>query len=216
MSHLKRQKVPKNWPSKRKGTKYVVKPNFNTKGGLPVLIVLRNVLEVAQNRKEVKKAIKAKHILVNNKPVRDEKNSVLLFDTITIVPSKKSYRIVLSEKGKFAVEEIKESDANKKVTKVTDKKTLKGKKVQLNFSDGKNLLSDAKCEVNDSILINFKEKKVEKCLPLQEKAKVIVFEGKHAGEKGVINKVKKEMKMIEMKVGDHDTNVLIKQVMVVE
>ncbi|MEK6757641.1 MAG: S4 domain-containing protein [Nanoarchaeota archaeon] len=216
MTHLKRQIVPKSWPLTRKGTKYVVTPNFNLKGGLPMLIILRNILGVARTRKEVKQAIQLKKILINNKPATDEKNNVLLFDTLTIIPSKKNYRVILNEKGMFNVEEIKESEINHKIAKIADKKILKGKKIQLNFSDGRNLLSDMKCKVNDSALINFKNKKVEKCLPLQEKANVLVFEGKHAGKKGTINKVHKEMKMVEMKVGNSNTNVLIKQIIVIE
>ena len=82
--HLKRQKVPKNWPIPRKGTAYVVRPNFE---GIPILVILRDMLKVVQNRKEAKKAIHQKQILMNNKPVTDEKNSMLLFDTISIVPS---------------------------------------------------------------------------------------------------------------------------------
>ena len=124
MAHLKRHKTPKNWPIARKGTTFVVRPNFSIEKGLPILIILRDLLKVAQNRKEVKKAIHQKNILVNNKIARDEKNGLVLFDTITLVPSKKHYHLTLSDKGKLALEEIKESESNKKVSKVINKKTL--------------------------------------------------------------------------------------------
>ena len=39
------------------------------------------------------------------------------------------------------------------------------------------------------LLLILKNRKIEKCLPLKEKANVIVFEGKHAGEKGSIEKL---------------------------
>ena len=212
MSHMKRHEVPKNWPIPRKGTAFVVKP---LSGKVPVLIVLRNFLKIAQNRKEVKRAIHLKEILVNNKPVVDEKKGLELLDTITIVPAKKSYRLELSGKGKFEINEIKESEANNKIAKIVDKKTIKGKKTQLNLSDGMNFLSEVKCKVNDSVLINFKEKKIEKCLPMNEKAKVIVFAGKHAGKKGTIDKIKEERKMAKLNSDGKEINVLIKQLMVV-
>jgi len=41
--HLKRQQAPKNWPIFRKGTKYVVRPKFDTQKGIPLLIVLRDL-----------------------------------------------------------------------------------------------------------------------------------------------------------------------------
>ena len=84
----------------------------------------------------------------------------------------------------------------------------------MNLSDGRNFLSDLKCSVNDSVLINLLEKKLEKCIPLKEKSKVLVFEGKHAGEKGVIDKLKD--KTAEIKMEDGTVDILIKQLMMVE
>ena len=216
MSHLKIQKIPKNWPVKRKGSAYVVRPNSNLQNGMPILVILRDILGIANKRKEVKKAIHSKHILLNWKVVIDEKNSATLFDVITVIPSKKSYRIELSEKGKMQVNEIKESEANKKVSKIINKKTLKGKKTQINLSDGRNFISDIKGKVNDSVLINLKDKKIEKCLALEEKKKIIVFSGKHAGEKGVINKIDSENKLVEVDIEGKNVNILNEQLMVVE
>ena len=215
MTYLKRQKVSKKWPIPRKGTKYVVRAE-NLKNGIPILVVLRDILEIAQNRREIKKAVNLRHILINTKPVIDERKSVSLFDTITIVPSKKNYRVELAKTGKFKIEEIKENEAGKKISKITDKKILKGKKTQLNLIDGKNFLSDIKCKVNDSVLINFKDKKVEKCLSLKENANAIVFDGKHAGKSGIIKAIKVEKKMAEIEIDKKPVNVLIKQFMVVE
>ncbi len=214
MAYLKRQKVPKNWPIGRKGTTYVVNPGFNPTKGIPILVILRDLLGVAANRREAKRIIHAKQVLLNNKPVQDDKHNVLLLDCISIVPSNKFYRVALSDKGKFKLEEIKAEEAGRKISKVINKKTLRGKKTQLNLSDGRNFLSDLKCKVNDSVLINLLEKKLEKCVPLQEKAKVLVFEGKHAGEKGTIDKLKD--KTAEIKMEDGTVDILIKQLMVVE
>jgi small subunit ribosomal protein S4e len=214
MSHLKRQKVPRNWPIRRKGTTYVVKPNFNIGKGMPVLVILRDILKVAQTRKDVKKIIHVGQVLLNNKPVRDEKNTVLLFDILSITPTNKSYIMDLSNKGKFEVKEIGTNDAGKKVAKIINKKVVKGKKTQLNLSDGRNYLSEVKCNVKDSVLINLLENKIEAIIPLKEKANAIVLEGKHAGERGVINKIKN--KTAEVKVGDKPVEILIKQLMVIQ
>ena len=93
---------------------------------------------------------------------------------------------------------------------------LKGKKTQLNLSDGKNFLSDIKCNVNDSVLINLKDKKIEKCIPLKEKAKIIIIGGKHAGETGIINNIDSKGKNTESTIDKKKVNVLIKQLMVIE
>jgi small subunit ribosomal protein S4e len=216
MTHLKRQQVPKKWPIERKGSVYVVNSNFGVNEGVPVLIALRDMMKIAENRKEAKQTIHMRQILLNEKPVTDEKNNILLFDTLNILPMKKCYRLELSEKGKFYFEEIKESEAGKKIAKITNKKVLKGKKTQLNLSDGRNFISDMKCNMNDSVAINLKEGKIEKCLPLKENAKVIIFAGKHCGEKGEIVNLNLEEKTAKINSDGKEENILIKQLMVVE
>ena len=214
--HLKRQKVPKNWPIPRKGTTYVVRPSFSLNKGIPILIILRDILKLAQNRKEVKKALISKQILLNDRVVKDEKHNALLFDVVKIIPLKKNYRIEIFENKKFGVKEIKEIESNSKIAKITNKKILKGGKTQLNLSDGNNFISKLKCKTNDSVIINFKKKGIEGCIPLKEKTKVIVFDGKHSGKKGVIHKIDTKNKITEIIVEKNKINVLIKQLMVVK
>jgi len=96
MGHLKRQNIPKNWPIARKGNTFAVKPL--SKKGIPLLIVLRDLLKIAQTREEVKTAIQKKHLLINNRVVKDEKIGMALFDTLSILPSKIYYRLELSKK----------------------------------------------------------------------------------------------------------------------
>ncbi len=216
MSYLKRQMVPKSWPIPRKGTAYVVSPYSGIEKGLPLLVVLRDVLGVAKNRKEAKKALKSKLILLNGKTVFEEKSLVGIFDTVSIVPSKKYYRLGLSDKGKFMIEEIKENESLQKVSKIINKKMIKNKKIQVNLMDGRNILSDIKAKVNDSVVFSFKENKVDKILQLKEGAKVLVFAGKHAGEKSAVSSIDNEKKMVEMKLDGKPTKVLIKQLIVVE
>jgi len=215
--HLKRQEVPKSWPIYRKGTKYVIRPDADLEAGIPLLVILRDMLNVAQNRKEAKRAIFLKQILVNSKTPKDEKKSVLLFDTISLIPAKKNYRVNLSERGKFELEEINENETGRKIAKVINKKILNGKRVQLNLHDGRNVISDMKCGINDSVLINFIEKKIEKCLPLKENSEAVVFAGKHSGKRGDIKILDREKKIVELETNDKEKiNVLLKQIIVVE
>lgn len=207
--------APKSWPIFRKGTKYVVRPSIDVNRGVPILVVLRDLLKIVQNRKEAKRAIHMKQILLNNKPVNDEKTGVLLFDTITLVPSKKNYRLKLSKNKKVELEEIAEKDSNYKVAKVVGKKVLKKKRIQLNLNDGKNFISDVKCNINDSVLINFKDKKIEKCLPFTENSRIFVFAGKHAGEEGLVKKIDIENKIVQLDIKGKPLNALIKQLIVV-
>lgn len=214
--HLKREKVSKNWPIPRKGTKYVVRPRGNLKREIPILIVLRDMLKITQDRKETKKVLNSKFILLNNKIIKDDRRGVGLFDVINIVPEKKYYQVILTKEKKFDIEPIKEDESKYKISKIIGKKTLKGKKEQLNLSDGNNFVSNIKCRVNDSVLVNLKDKKIEKCLVLKEKAKVIIFSGKHFGERGFVENMDTKNKMAELNVNGKKMIILIKHIMVTE
>jgi len=212
-NHMKRESIPNNWPIPRKGTTFVVKKNSN---GIPVLVVLREMMGIAQNRKEVKMAIHKKDLMISNKLVNDEKKSLELFDVLTIIPVKKSYRLQLNNNGKYEVVEIKDKDATTKVSKIIGKKLLNGKKTQVSLMDGRNFLSEVKCRVNDSALIDLKKNEIKKVLELKEKANVLVFAGKHAGHKGKIKKIISEHKMAEIESKEGIFNALIKQIIVLE
>jgi small subunit ribosomal protein S4e len=220
--HLKRQESPKNWPIERKGTTYLVRPNYSIDQGVPILIVIRDMLKFAKDRREVKKALNSKQILLDHRVVFDDRDNALLFDIITIIPPKdsnlpeKNYRVIIGKNKKFELKEIHIQEAGHKVSKVINKTTLKGKKVQINLSDGRNFLSDLKCKTNDSVLINLKNKKLEKCIPMKKDSKAIVFAGKHAGEEGVIKEIDEEKNMVKLESNGETTNILIKQIMVLE
>ena len=214
--HLKRHEVPKKWPIARKGSVYIARPNSNLNGGIPLLVVLRDILKIAQTKKEVKEAIHSKNILVNAKRASDEKQAILLFDTVTNIPAKKNYRLEIAENGKFYMKEISEKESWKKIAKILDKKVQKKKKMQINLSDGRNFISDMKCGINDSILIDLKNKNAEKCIPLAENTNAVVFEGKHTGKFGKIKKINAGHKTAEIDVRGKSVNVLLKQIIVTE
>ena len=187
--YVKRETVSKTWPIPRKGTKYIVAPSHNKQSGIPLLVVMRDVLKLVDKRKELKQVLLEGKILVNNKIVKEENYSLALFDTISIQIMKAYYRVELSSNGKIHLHEIKESDANHKISKVTGKKILKKNLIQLNLDDGRNLISKEKINVSDSVLINFKDKKIDQVIPIKEKAKIVVIGGKHLGKSGIVEKI---------------------------
>ena len=214
--HLKRQKIPKNWPAYRKGTKYVAKPSSDTKRGVSTLMILRDMLKIVKNKKEAKRTLYLKKILLNERPVMDEKQSAVLFDVIKIDPLDKCYRLDLSDKGKIILTEIPKGESGKKIAKINNKTVLNGKKTQINLSDGRNFISDMSCKTNDSVVINFKDKKIEKCIPLKSDSEVIIFSGKHFGKRGIVKNIHKEKKMAEINSNGEIINVLIKQLMAIK
>jgi len=187
--HLKSLAAPATWVLKRKETKFIVRPNpgHNINYSLPLSLLLKK-LNVAQTQKEAKFALNKKNILVNGKARNDIKYPVTIFDIITIVPEKKNYIIIIDQKGKLVFKET--SDHSKKLTKLIGKVVLSGKKLQLNFEDGTNILSTNSKDlpnIGDGVLLKIPENKIEKVLPLKAGSTVYLIAG---SQKGKIAKLK--------------------------
>jgi small subunit ribosomal protein S4e len=205
--YMKRQTVNKSWPIARKGTKYLIVPSHEKKNGIPILIILRELLKIAGNRKEVKKILNQGLVSVNGKVIRKENLSILPFDLLKI--GEKDYELSFSNKGKFTVKETKRKE---RVLKVVDKRTIKKKKIQLNLLYGKNIITDKKVNVGESVVLD--EKKVVKVLPIEKGKSVVVFAGKYKGREGKIDKI--ENKIATISYEDKKINVPIKNVMVIK
>ncbi len=204
--HLKRNKVPKKWPVKRKGSKYVVRPNHNLRKGIPVLIILRDILELVENKKEVKTLINLGKIKVNNKEIKSEKHPLILFDILSL--KDRDFRLVLSGK-KYKIEEGR----GEKISKVIGKKILKGRRLQVNLSDGRNYFTKKKIKTGDSVVIDIKENKISKILPLKESCKVLFISGRHMGEEGEVTKIEGK---ILVKVNGESIESKIESLIVIE
>ena len=184
MGHTKRTKMAKTWPIPRKGKlRFVAKPSHAGTKGISLLFVLRDILKIARTRKEAKYMTLRGDVKVNNQVRNDENFPVQVFDTINLEKAKKNYRLEIVNR-KFSLDEISSKDAETKVVKIKGKKIIGKDKIQINLDDGHNYLIKDKFSVGDSAVLNTKENKIIKILPLKEGANVEVVVGKHAGEKG--------------------------------
>ena len=207
--HVKRNTIEKSWPVARKGTKYVVVASHNKKQGLPVLIILRDLLKIAKNRKEAKKILQEKKVFVNNKVVRKEEFAVLPFDLIQI--GDKNYELVFSDRGKFI---LRETTRKERILKVINKKILKNKKTQLNLIYGKNILLGDKGKVNTGDSVVIEKEKIIKVLPVEVGREIIIFDGKYRGKEGKIEKIEKKIATIKCK--EEKINAPIKTILVIK
>jgi len=203
--YVKRQTIAKTWPISRKGTKYVVRASHEKRRGIPLLIILRDMLKIAENRKEVRKILQEKKISVNEKIARKENLSVLPFDIIKV--GEKNYEIGFSGKGRFM---IKETARKENILKITGKKILKKGKIQLNLLYGKNILTDKKVNTGDSIIVE--DKKIVKVLVLEKGKNAVVFSGKYKGREGKIERI--DEKIATLTCEDEKINVPVKNIMV--
>jgi small subunit ribosomal protein S4e len=207
--HIKRQNISKFWPLHPKGNKYVVVPNRERKNGVPILVILRDILKLAENRKEVKKIINCGKIKINDKIIRKDNFTVMPFDIVDI--GEKTYIASFSEKGKFQLQETKERE---KISKIIDKKIIKGNKIQINLLYGKNILikDKIKANVGDSVII--KDNKIQKIIPIEKTRKVMMISGKNTGKIGIIDSINKNIIMVS--IGDKKIKTKIKDFIVLK
>ena len=187
--HIKINEMPKVWPIAKKAGKrrYLAVPSHATSKGISLLFILRDVLKIAKTRKEVRFITLNGEVKVNNKIRKNENFPVQVFDKLSFEKAKKYYALEIVNK-KYTLTEITAKEAEKKVVKISGKKILEKNKIQMNLEDGQNFLTKEKFSVGDSALINTKENKIEKILPLKEGANIEIIAGKHAGETGKLIK----------------------------
>jgi len=188
--HQKRLSAPKTIKIPRKVAKWIVKtsPGPHDKNVIPLLVIVRDLLELADTAREARRIISLGEILVDGRPRKDYRFPVGLFDVITISKLGKSYRMLFDEKGRYIPKEV--GDDRLKLYKITNKTVVKGGKIQLNLFDGTNILADNSYRTKDSILLEIPEKKVLDHLRFEEGALVMITGGTHAGEIGRIKEYK--------------------------
>lgn len=189
--HLKRFKAPKTWPIHPKEATWTVKPSAGAHSiddALPLTLVIRDILGLADNSREAKRIINSGNVLVDGRVVKDYKFPVGFMDIIEIPKTGEIYRVLLDNKGRLQLKEIDSGDS--KLCQIVNKTTIKGGKTQLNLHDGKNIIVDeTDLNVGDIVVISIPEQDINESLPLEVGATVLVTGGKHTGELGKVSEI---------------------------
>ena len=140
--------------------------------------------------KDAKKIIKAKEIFVDGKARTDHKYPVGLFDVVEIPKIGKQYRIIPTYSGLNLIE-IPKNEAKLKLCRINGKNLLKGKKVQLNLHDGRNIIAEAKKEYNtgDSLLIELPSQKIVEHVKMDKGMLSIITGGQNKGDVANIKEI---------------------------
>jgi small subunit ribosomal protein S4e len=188
--HLKRLNTPKRWNVPKKTTKFITRPlpgAHALKFSIPLVVLLRDYLKLVNTSKECKKIVNDKLVLVDNSIVKNIKHSIGLFDVVAIPAHKLYYRIVLDYKGGIKPVIITGKEAGFKPFSILNKTRIKKGRIQLNCTSGRNiLLKKNKYNTGDTLVLDLKNKKIIKHLPVKKDSLVLVMHGKHAGETAVI------------------------------
>ncbi|ELY97509.1 30S ribosomal protein S4e [Natrialba chahannaoensis JCM 10990] len=190
--HQKRLSVPKSWPVERKTDVFTVKAGAGPHGeeGVPLVVLLRDVLGYVDSKKEARYALSEDSILVNGEPINDEQRPIGIFDIIAFPGREEFYRVFPDEGGRLALTEIDAESADSRLGKIAGKQQIPGGDTQLTLHDGTNVLIDEDdYSAKDSIVVDNDDKSIAAHFPYEEGALVTAVRGNHGGKIGEIAEI---------------------------
>ncbi len=191
-TRVKRQLAPKFWRIKRKQSQFVVrvKPGPHPKRkSYPLGMILRDVLKVTTTMHEAERVLTAGQVKVDSVVRRDPNLAVGLMDIVEL-SSGQTYRMVPKDSMLLTPLQIDGPERSSKLVRVTSKTTIKGKKLQYGFHDGKTLISDQKFKVGDTCVIQLPEVQVKSHIPFEKGTTALIISGENAGSIGKIDDIK--------------------------
>ncbi len=192
---LKRLAAPASWKIPRKSrhgvwiTNVVPGPHPKERS-IPLRVLIRDYLKLADNTREADYIIKSGKVLVDGKVSKEPRFPVGLFDVVEIPDLGKVFRIVLDEKGRVTPKEVPEEEKNVKLVRVERKQMIKGGRIQIGTHDGRTfVVDDNSIRPGDALKISVPEQRILERYPLDKGSLVYVLSGRHAGTLGIVDEV---------------------------
>lgn len=204
--HLKSPAAPAFWPILRKKYKWVVKPSpgpHPVTRCMPLLMVVRDVLKLAETAREARKLIGQGYFIIDGRVRRDYKYPVGVMDVIEVKELNVFYRVVPIPVKFLGLVEISRDEATYKLCRIENKTTVKNGHVQLNLHDGRNVLvkvNDPKNPVEDvydtlgTLQISIPNQGVLNYVPLREGVLAIITGGRNVGRVGKVVSITRGMR----------------------
>lgn len=201
---LKRLNSPKYLQIPRKQGKFMVAPTAGPHSKqfcLPLLHVVRDLLDVAFDFREAKKLIGKDYFKVDGRIVRQEGFPIGLMDVLSIEKMNKHYRVLPDPHYGLILHEISEEESLYKLCRLDNKTTVKGGHLQLNLHDGRNILIQVKDPKNpkeakdykrmDVLKISLPEQEILDVIKLKQGNLALIMDGKNIGKVGKIVTISK-------------------------
>ncbi len=200
--HLKRIAAPATWMVDRKERKFIAMPkgSFKMAMGMPLITVLKDVLKLVATRKEGKRVLNSKEILVNGARRKDEKYMIGLMDVLTIKDIGKSYRMLLDKNNILRLVPVTESEASVKLGKVTGKRSIRKGLIQLTLHDGRSLLGAAAHSTGDTVVLALPKGDVTQHFKLESGCQAYLIGGSNVGRTGVVDNISGDK--VTVKIGN--------------
>jgi len=210
---LKRQMAPKFWRIETKTKALTTSPSAGPHpafSSIPLRIIIRDILNIAENASEAKTILNAGKVQIDGVTRKDPGFPIGLMDIIHIPDMQKYYRALPSPKGLILKEMTKDYD--KKMLRIKNKRLLRNNKIQLNFHDGTNLISNkTDYKPNDVVVVKTPSKEIISHVTLETGVSLLITGGKNIGKIAKLKKIERisgsraDELIIETKDGDHKT-----------
>ncbi len=189
--HQKRVTIPVSWPIARKTKKWVAKTSpgpHRAQDSIPLLTVIRDMLKLADNAREAKRILYEGKVLVDGRIQKDYKLPIGIFDVVSIPLLNQNYRMLKDARGMFYMS-LLEPGKVRKLARIENKTVQKGKKQQLNLSDGSNKLAEGEFRAGDSLVLSIPDMSIEDRIEFKVGNLAMVVGGKHTGQIGKIKDI---------------------------
>jgi len=189
--HQKRISAPKSWPIAKKTGHWVTAPfpGAHSRDAVPILVVLRDMLHLADNAKEAKRILHGGVVTVNGRTVKKHKAHVGLFDVLST--GGKSYRMLPNPRGKYELTQISDDEAKRKLARIDNITVVRGGQRQYNLHDGTNVILKEKYHTGDSLVFSLPEYHVLERHERKAGNTAVIVGGKHSGQTGTIVELRK-------------------------
>jgi len=158
---------------------------------LPLQVLVRDILKVAETGREAKYLISRSMVLVDGVVRTSHRFPVGLMDVISVKELGKHYRVLVNEKGRLTPIEVPPEEAVMKICRINKKYLYRGV-LRLATEDGRTFETDDwSLNIGGSLLVRVPEGVVLDKAPLAEGSIGYVFMGKHTGVVGVVKKISK-------------------------
>ncbi len=184
--HLKRLKAPRAIMLHRKEKTWTIKSSpgpHPLEKSIPLGLIIRDYLGLCDTYKEAKRALSNGDVLIDGIARKRHNFPCGFMDVITIPKLNKSYRILFNQKGKLTLVPITDKEAEWKLCRIENKTIIKGKKIQLNLHDGRNIIiKKDEYKTGDVLKISQKENKISDVYKFDKGTISMIIGGSHVGE----------------------------------
>lgn len=191
----KRTVVPGFWKIPKKDKRYVVRtePGPHPKAySYPLLVLMRDVLALTKNSREVMSVLNEGKVRVDGKVVKSPHFPVGLMDIVSIPSIDRSFRLVPNRGGLVPVE-VGAEEKDLKICIVKNKRTIRKARVACGLHDGRVIYPEAEVDIHpgDSCILKVPSQEFRASFRLNKGGLALLVQGDRSGEVVTLEELKK-------------------------